>query len=474
MADSKNTPYIFGDNFLLQSKLAEILYHDYAEKMPIIDYHCHLPVQQIENDYRFENLTDIWLRGDHYKWRAMRALGVDETYITGSANDEEKFMRWAEIVPKTLRNPLFHWTHMELKNPFGIKSYLNGENGKNIYGACNAMLAKPEFSARGLLSHFNVGTVCTTDDPIDNLEFHQSIKQSSFDVSVYPAWRPDNALIIWRGDDFRAYIQKLSDVSGIDISDFEDLLAALQNRIEFFGENDCTLADHGLNYIPIFDANDNKTADQVLKSVLNGANISEKESAQFTGLLLYKLCRIYSEKGWVQQFHLGALRDVNENKLNKLGPATGFDSIGDFKQAEGLGNLLNLLEKDGHLTKTILYNLNPADNEIFATMAGNFNEGPTKGKIQYGAAWWFLDQLDGMEKQINTLSNLGILSSFVGMLTDSRSFLSYSRHEYFRRLLCNLFAKDVEAGLLPNDEKWLGTIIEDLCYNNASAYFGWK
>lgn len=475
MSTKTSLPFI-GEDFLLQSELARRLYHDYAGPMPIIDYHCHLPVAQIRENLPFKNITDIWLRGDHYKWRAMRTLGIDEKYITGSASDQEKFRHWAEAVPATLRNPLFHWTHMELRDPFGIDELLCEENADRIYDHCNGLLAGPDFTARGLLRHFNVKTVCTTDDPTDDLRDHDLIRESGFEIKVLPAFRPDKVLQITGGDAFRAYIGKLGEVSGVTITGLDSLLEALEKRVAYFHEKGGSLADHGLNYIPFFDSEGEKAADGIFTRVLAGddaASGDPRKADAYAGYVLFRLCRMYHDKGWVQQFHLGALRNVNTKKLKVFGPDTGFDSIGDFRQAGGLGNLLDALERLGQLTKTILYNLNPADNEVFATMIGNFMEGPARGKMQYGASWWFLDQLDGMEKQINTLSNMGILSCFIGMLTDSRSFLSYSRHDYFRRLLCNIFAKDVEAGLVPRDEKWIGGIVRDICYHNARDYFGW-
>lgn len=469
---SITAPYIFDENFLLQNETARVLYHDHAAKMPIIDYHCHLPVAQIAEDYSFPNMTDIWLRGDHYKWRAMRTLGVDEQYITGAASDEEKFIKWAEVVPQTLRNPLFHWTHLELKNPFKVQTYLHKDNAKEVYAHCNALLQQPEFTTQGLLKHFRVTTVCTTDDPCDTLNYHQQLLSSDFKIKILPAFRPDKVLDIGGKSDFRTYIKRLSNASNVSIHNLETLLEALEKRVHYFHENGGRLADHGLSYIPLFDLATRKEADQVLQQVLKGDdNISEAEKDNFSGLLLYHLCEMYHEKNWIQQFHLGALRNTNTGKLKAFGPDTGFDSMGDYAQAVGLAGLLDQLEQAGKLTQTILYNNNPADNELFATMVGNFNEGPARGKLQYGSAWWFLDQLDGMERQINALSNMGILSCFIGMLTDSRSFLSYSRHDYFRRLLCNLFGKDIEAGLLPNDEQWIGKIIEDISYNNAREYF---
>jgi glucuronate isomerase len=471
----ENKKSFIGEDFLLQNKTAKRLYHEYAGKMPIIDYHCHLPVQQIADNYTFKNLTDIWLRGDHYKWRAMRTLGVDEKYITGEGSDEEKFLHWAEIVPYTVRNPLFHWTQLELKDPFGITDLLGKTNGKNIYDHCNKLLQKPGFSAQGLLKHFNVKSVCTTDDPCDDLHYHEVIRKSDFSVKVIPAFRPDKALQIGGGDSFRNYINRLAKISDIPIKDIDSLLQSLQQRVDHFHQHGGRLADHGLKYIPAFDEKDKKAINDHFIQVLKGDDsvLSSVMQDNYAGYVLFHLCKMYHEKSWVQQFHLGALRNTNSGKLKKFGPDTGCDSIGDFRHASGLAALFDKLDQTGELTKTILYNLNPADNEIFATMTGNFNEGPGKGKIQFGAAWWFLDQLDGMEKQINVLSNMSILSCFVGMLTDSRCFLSYSRHEYFRRLLCNIFGKDMEAGLIPDDEKWTGKIIQDICYNNAKEYFGW-
>lgn len=467
----KSNHYIFNDSFLLQNKTAERLYQDYAAPMPIIDYHCHLPVQEIAEKHQFQTMTEIWLKGDHYKWRAQRALGIDEHFITGDASDEEKFQKWAEIVPKTLRNPLFDWTHLELKNPFGIASYLNGSNADEVYEHCNTLLQKPEFTADQLLNHFNVKTVCTTDDPIDDLQHHKKIREGRFKIRVYPAFRPDKALHIHNGEGFRAYLKTLSRVSTTPIHNLEDLFGVLRHRIDFFDQNECSLTDHGLSYIPVFDANQALETNQILQKALKGGALSQKEADQYTGYVLFELCKMYHEKGWVQQFHLGPIRNTNTKMFKAIGADTGFDSIGDFNQEPGLSQFLDKLDREGQLGKTILYNVNPTNNELFATMVGNFNTDGVKGKIQYGAAWWYLDQLDGMKKQMDVLSNMGIISNFVGMLTDSRSFLSYSRHEYFRRLLCTLFGEDMEKGLLPSDEKWIGEIIEDICFNNAQKYF---
>jgi glucuronate isomerase len=467
----KNT--FIGENFLLQNDTARRLYHDYAREMPVIDYHCHLPVNQIDENRNFNNLTDIWLRGDHYKWRAMRTLGVAEKYITGDAPDEEKFRRWAAISPYTVRSPLFHWTQMELKDPFGIEDLLCAENASAVYGHCNALLQQPEYSARGLLSHFRVTTVCTTDDPCDDLRHHEHLAASDFTTRVLPAFRPDKVLRLDGGPAFRTYLDRLGDAAGVRIHGLDTLLEALAKRVDYFHDRGGRLSDHGLNYIPRFDPHDAGRVEKDLAGVLQGRSVSPEAQDNYAGYVLFQLCRMYHRKGWVQQFHLGALRNTNTRKLGIYGPDTGFDSIGDYPQAAGMAALFDQLEQSEELAKTILYNLNPADNEVFASMVGNFNEGPSRGKMQYGAAWWFLDQLDGMEKQINALSQIGILSCFVGMLTDSRSFLSYSRHEYFRRLLCNIFGKDIEAGYLPNDEKWIGSIIQDICYHNARQYFDW-
>lgn len=423
--------YFLNDDFLLQNETARRLYHGYAKQMPIIDYHCHLPPAQIAENRNFENMTAIWLYGDHYKWRAMRTLGVDEKFITGNGSDEEKFRHWAAIAPYTLRNPLYHWTHLELKNPFGVAELLNEDNASRIYAHCNELLQKPAFTPRGLLTHFNVKTVCTTDDPCDDLHHHDSIRESGFSVKVFPAFRPDKALQLAGGDAFRTYIARLGQASGIQITDLDQLLDALQQRVNYFHEKGGRLSDHGLSYIPAFQENDRASIGNAFKNVLQGDDRQAVEwQDNFAGYVLHALCKMYHQKGWVQQFHLGALRNTNSGKLRSFGPDTGFDSIGDFPQAATMAAFFDKLEQTGELTKTILYNLNPADNEVFATMTGNFNEGPGKGKMQYGSSWWFLDQLDGMEKQINTLSNMGILSCFVGMLTDSRSFLSYSRHAH--------------------------------------------
>ncbi len=462
---------VIPEDFLLYSEKARILYHNYAKDMPIIDYHNHLPPQEIAGNKNFKNITEIWLKGDHYKWRAMRTLGVDEHFITGDAADEDKFLAWAKVVPATIRNPLFHWTHMELKNPFGINSFLNKDSAKEIYQHCNQLLAHDDFSTQGLLKQFNVKMVGTTDDPTDTLEYHKVLIDQNFSIKVKPSFRPDKSLMIQDVETYRAYIKKLSVASGIEITDLGSLLAALRNRIEFFAAHGASISDHGLNTIP-----SKITLSDVQKAefakVLKGNVNAFSDPDAFAGYVLTELCKIYHEKGWVQQFHLGAIRNNNHGMMRKLGPDTGYDSIGDDKQAQSLSDFLGNLSLDDQLAKTIIYNLNPADNDVFATMTGNFSDGKTKGKVQFGSGWWFLDQKDGMEKQLNSLSNMGVLSTFVGMLTDSRSFLSYPRHEYFRRILCNVLGSEMENGQIPDDEKWIGQIVQDICFNNANEYFG--
>lgn len=458
------------ENFLLENRTAELLYHEYAKGQPIIDYHNHLPPDEIAADKNFPNLTAIWLNGDHYKWRAMRTLGIPERYITGQASDLEKFQKWAETVPSTIRNPLFHWTHLELQRYFDISELLSPKTADDIYGQCTDMLQRPAYSTRNLLRKMNVAAVCSTDDPIDGLEHHRQVKADGLEISMRPAFRPDKAILIEK-EEFSGYLQKLGNAAGVEILDFDSLLQALKNRINFFDDNGCRLSDHGLErmYAAPFT---HKQADITLKKRLAGQELSLDEALSFKSAILYELGGLYAEKGWVQQFHLGALRNNSSRMLRQLGPDTGFDSIGDFGQATALAQFLNRLDSEGKLAKTILYNLNPRDNEVMATMIGNFNDGSVRGKMQFGSAWWFLDQKDGMEKQLNALSNMGLLSCFIGMLTDSRSFLSFPRHEYFRRLLCNLIGRDVHNGELPNDVEWLGGIVMDISYRNAKAYFG--
>lgn len=458
------------ENFLLESKTAEQLFHNYAKQMPVIDYHNHLIPEQIANDINFENITQVWLYGDHYKWRAMRANGVDEYYITGGATDLEKFKKWAETVPYTLRNPLYHWTHLELQRYFDIHEVLSADNAERIYNECTTKLQTPEYSVQNLLRKMKVEALCTTDDPLDNLEFHQKIKNDGVDIKVLPAFRPDKAM---NADDIaglNAYINKLAELTGKAIDDLDAYLSALKARHDYFAANGCSVSDHGLEQIYAEDY----TLEEVkgiFAKIRNSVALTLEEVLKFKSAMLFEFALWDHEKGWVQQYHLGALRNNNNRLLSQLGPDTGFDSIGDFSQAKQLSRFLNNLDSQNRLTKTILYNLNPADNELMATMIGNYNDGTVAGKVQWGSGWWFLDQKDGMIKQINALSNMGLLSRFVGMLTDSRSFLSYPRHEYFRRILCNLFGDDVEKGELPDDTEWIGQIVQDICYNNAKSYF---
>jgi glucuronate isomerase len=461
-------PFITED-FLLQNDFARTLYHDYVKNLPIIDYHNHLPPQDVASNRQFDNLTKIWLEGDHYKWRAMRALGVEERFITGKASDFEKFEKWAGTVPYTLRNPLYHWSHLELKRYFDIDKLLVPATAKEIFDDCSLKLNDPDFSVQRLLQRMNVEVICTTDDPIDSLEHHRIISKDGFEVKCLPAFRPDKSLDIHDITSYRIYIQKLSVASGVEIKDYSSLLSALANRIDFFEKHGCKLSDHGLEQLPARDSDANP--ETIFRKAWAGEKLSPNETNGFRYALLIELSRLYHAKGWTQQFHLGALRNTNARMLGALGPDTGFDSIGDFSQAQTLAHFLNDLDSNNQLAQTILYNLNAADNEVLATMIGNFNDGSVKGKMQFGSAWWFLDQKDGMTKQIDTLSNLGLLSCFIGMLTDSRSFMSFPRHEYFRRILCNIFGRDVANGELPADEKWLGKIAQDICYNNAKAYF---
>ncbi|MHA6249308.1 glucuronate isomerase [Pontibacter sp. CAU 1760] len=461
-----------GDNFLLQTATAQRLYHEHAKHMPIIDYHCHLSAEDIANDRRFDNLTQIWLEGDHYKWRAMRTKGIPERYCTGDADDYEKFEKWAETVPFTMRNPLYHWTHLELQRYFGINKILKPETAREIYNTCTDLLQSEGYTVRGLLHKMNVEVICTTDDPTDTLEHHQKIKADDFGIQVLPTFRADKVLAIDRQEDFLSYLQKLETAAGVSISSFQGLLDALQQRHDFFHAQGCRLSDHGLNTIYAADYTDEEVQ-HIFRKALQREPLTATEVLQFQSAMLVHLALLDHSKNWTQQFHLGALRNNNSRMMRQLGPDTGFDSIGDFDVAQPLARFLDKLDNSDQLAKTILYNLNPSQNELFATMIGNFNDGSTPGKVQFGSGWWFLDQKDGMEKQLNALSNMGLLSLFVGMLTDSRSFLSYPRHEYFRRVLCNLIGNDVENGELPESEMgWVGQLVENICYYNAKSYFG--
>ena len=467
--DPSNMKSIIHEDFLLTNKFSQRLYHDYAKDQPIIDYHCHLPPDEIATNKRFDNITQVWINGDHYKWRAMRTLGIEEKYITGSASDREKFEKWALTVPYTLRNPLYHWTHLELYRYFGIDQPLNPETSGQIFDKTMEMLQHPDLSTQGMMRNMNVEVVCTTDDPTDDLQHHMALQNDDFEINVRPTFRPDKVFSIG-SDEFTSYIDNLSVKAKTEINDLDGLFTALEKRVEFFHQNGCRLSDHGLQNIfgADFRLND---VDQTFGKALNGSKLSPEEEAAYQAAVLHQLSTLYHKYGWVQQFHLGALRNNNDRMMREIGPDTGFDSIGDFPQAQNLSRFFNRLDSSNHLPKTILYNLNPADNEVFATMVGNYNDGSIKGKVQFGSGWWFLDQKDGMERQMNALSNMGLISCFIGMLTDSRSFLSYPRHEYFRRVLCNLFGQDIERGELPEDMDWIGKIITDISYFNAREYF---
>lgn len=457
------------DNFLLENKFAEELYHNYAKNQPIIDYHNHLPPQQIAENKVFNNITNVWINGDHYKWRAMRTLGINEKFITGGASDKDKFMNWAKTVPYTMRNPLYHWTHLELARYFDIYDLLNENSAEKIYEETKEKLNTAAYSCQNLLHKVNTELVCTTEDPIDNLEYHKKIDRSDFSIKVSTAFRPDRAILI-NNEGYNDYIDVLGKSANIEINSYTDLCDALKSRIQYFNVNGCKLCDHGLNEIYF----ENFTESEV-KSIFvkkrNNQFVSNEEALKFQSAILLFLAETYHDFEWVQQFHLGALRNNNERMLRVLGPDTGWDSIGDYSQAAKLAAFLNALDSKDKLTKTILYNLNPADNEVMATMIGNFNDGSVRGKVQYGSGWWFLDQKDGMTKQLNALSNMGLISCFIGMLTDSRSFLSFPRHEYFRRILCNLLGDEIKRGELPNDMEWIGQMVSNISYHNAKEYF---
>ena len=460
-------------DFLLKTTTAKRLFHDYAADMPIIDYHCHLSPKDIAEDRIFNNIAEVWLHGDHYKWRAMRTNGIDERYCTGDKPDLEKFEQWAATVPYTMRNPLYHWTHMELQRYFNVTEQLSPANAKAVYEHCNALLQTQEFSVRNLLRKMKVKLVCTTDDPVDSLEYHKAMQEEGADIKMVPAFRPDMAMNVGNTETFLQYVRKVEAAAGMQVNRFEDYLMALKRRHDFFAEMGCRVSDHGLEEIYA----DDHTAEEIIiifERLLKGETLCLKCQRQFKSAMLVHFAEWDHEKGWVQQFHLGALRNNNTRMLNQLGPDTGWDSIGTFDQGKALSKFLNGLDTSDKLTKTILYNLNPADNEVLATMVGNFNDGSVAGKIQFGSGWWFLDQKDGIIKQLNALSNMGLLSRFVGMLTDSRSFLSFPRHEYFRRILCDLIGTEVEEGELPNDIEWLGKMVQDICYNNNVNYFNWK
>lgn len=457
------------DNFLLETKYAEELYHNYSKNQPIIDYHNHLPPQQIAEDKTFQNITDVWINGDHYKWRAMRTLGIKEEFITGKASDKDKFLSWAKTVPYTMRNPLYHWTHLELARYFDIYDLLNENSAEKIYKITSEKLNSGDYTCQQLLKKANVEFVCTTEDPTDNLQYHQQLAKSDFSVKISTAFRPDKAILI-NNDGYNEYINTLGNVVGTAINNYSDLCEALKNRIDFFNKNGCRISDHGLSHLYFENFTENEI-NTIFKKKRENKYISEDEASKFQSAILLFLCETYHQYGWVQQFHLGALRNNNTRMLKILGPDTGWDSIGDYPQAQKLSAFLNALDSKDTLCKTIIYNLNPADNEVMATMIGNFNDGSVKGKVQWGSGWWFLDQKDGMTKQINALSSMGLISCFIGMLTDSRSFLSFPRHEYFRRILCNLLGNEIKKGELPQDMEWIGKLVSDISYHNAKTFF---
>jgi glucuronate isomerase len=466
----KTSKMFLDAQFLLETEFAQELYHRYAAPMPILDYHNHLSPKDIATNRRFNNLTEVWLEGDHYKWRAMRVNGIPERFCTGDATPKEKFFKWAETVPYTMRNPLYHWTHLELKNYFGIDQLLNEKSADEIYETCSAVLQTDAYTTQGLLARMNVEVVCTTDDPVDTLEWHQQFARSGNALKMYPTFRPDKAYGTADPITYKEYVTRLEEVTNSSITSFDALLAALQRRVDFFHSMGCRAADHGLESL-CFSADAEREAPALFRKLMDDTVLSAADQDKFRFVVLLNLGRMYHAKGWVQQFHVGALRNNNSRMMQTLGPDTGFDSIGDFSQAGAMARVLDALDSTDQLAKTVIYNNNPSDNEVFATMTGNFSDGTVPGKIQYGSAWWFLDQKDGMERQINALSNMGLISRFVGMVTDSRSFLSFPRHEYFRRILCNLWGNDVRKGELPDDIEIIGKLIQGICYYNTKRFF---
>ena len=457
------------DDFLLMTDTAKTLYHNYAKNMPIYDFHCHLNPKEIYENKKYKNITKVWLGGDHYKWRAMRSNGVDEKYITGDADDKEKFMKWAETIDECYGNPLFHWTHLELKRFFGIDLVLSKETAEEVWNLTNEKLATDKFTARELIKMSNVKTLCTTDDPIDSLEYHIALKEDkSFDVVVNPAFRPDKGIRIEK-DEFIPWFNRLEEIYGEKIDSIDKYTSALEGRIEFFHQVGCRISDHALDTV-VFEKGTKEEVNAILLKKLAGEELSEKEVKQFKTYVMIFLGKEYSKRKWVMQIHVGCIRNNSTRMFNKLGADTGYDAIDDELFLRALSKLLDTLDTTDELPKTIIYNLNPRDNEAIGTLIGCFQDGKTPGKIQFGSGWWFLDQKDGMTRQMTALANLGLLSRFVGMLTDSRSFLSYTRHEYFRRILCNLLGDWVERGELPNNIERLGKMVENICYNNVNNY----
>lgn len=460
------------DDFLLSTDMAQALYHNYAKDMPIFDYHCHLNPKDIAENKQFKDLAEIWLEGDHYKWRASRTAGVPENFITGEASNYEKYKRWAEVVPLCIGNPIYHWVHLELARPFGIKNTVfNPRSADDIWLYSNELLASPDFSTQGIMQQMNVVMVGTTDDPIDSLQYHKQIAEDeNFNIEVTPTFRSDRVFKIER-DDFCEYIEKLGQQASISIQSFAELQFALLHCLERFDQHGCKASDHGIEIVRFASIPPEKELDKILKDRLAGNHLSEVEIAQFTTAVLVWLGKQYHRLNWVMQYHIGAIRNNNSRMFRLLGADAGFDSIGDRPYAEALAALLNQMDKTDELPKTILYCLNPRDNEMIATMIGNFQGGGIAGKVQFGSGWWFNDQKDGMERQLQQVSQLGLLSQFVGMLTDSRSFLSYTRHEYFRRILCEMLGKWVENGEVPNDMELLGNMVKNICFYNAKNYF---
>jgi glucuronate isomerase len=464
-------PFIH-DNFILDNNHAEKLYHEYAKDLPIIDYHCHLPPEEISGNKQWTDLSDIWLGGDHYKWRALRSNGVAEKYCTGDASPREKFDKWAETMPNLLKNPLYHWTQLELKRYFGIDELLSPKTADMIWGHCNAKLKEPGLSARGLMTQSKVKLVCTTDDPIDNLEHHIAVaNDNNFNIKVLPTWRPDKAMAIENPEVYNEYVAKLEKVSDTNISSYGELKDALQKRHQYFIDNGCRLSDHGLETAHGEDYTEHEVCN-IFEQIRSGNQVDALSVEKFKSAMMIFFAEMDHAAGWTQQIHIGAQRNNNTRLFNNIGPDTGFDSIGDMPVGKALSNFLDKLDTNNKLAKTILYNLNPRDNALYGTMIGNYQDGSSAGKIQWGSGWWFLDQKSGMEDQIDTLSNLGLLSRFVGMLTDSRSFLSYTRHEYFRRILCNILGHDIAKGIVPEDYDLVGELVKNVCYHNAENYFG--
>lgn len=459
------------EEFLLSTPTAQKLYHEFSENMPILDYHCHINPQEIAEDRKFENITQVWLGGDHYKWRQMRSNGVDEYYITGAATDREKFQKWAETLGKAIGNPLYHWSHLELKRYFGYEGHLNGKTAEEVWNLCNAKLQEDGMSVRNLIRQSKVTLLCTTDDPIDSLKWHKMLKEDeTFEVQVLPAWRPDKAMNLEKPE-YTEYLKKLSDVSGVEVNSFETLKKAIVNRMEYFHENGCSISDHGLDYV-MYAPTTEAEADAILKKRMAGENVTAKEAEKFKTAFMVFVGKEYHRLGWVMQLHYGCKRDNNRLRFAKLGPDTGYDCIGNAAPASQIADFLNSLNETDQLPKTILYSLNPNDNAVIGTILGCFQDSSAVGKIQQGSAWWFNDHKTGMREQMISLANLGLLGNFVGMLTDSRSFLSYTRHEYFRRILCELLGDWVENGEYPEDYEMLEEIVKGISYNNAVRYFG--